>query len=68
MKNIRWSFFVVVLLSLPIGASALNLGGVIRGMAEVNQGYQRGYDRAMQSRLLELQVEEANRMAVIQQL
>ncbi len=68
MKNIRRSVAIAVLLVLPVGASALNLGGVIRGMAEVNQGYQRGYDRAMQSRLLELQVEEANRMAVIQQL
>lgn len=69
MKNTRWSILVVaILLALPIGANALNLGGVIRGMAAVNQGYQQGYDRAMQSRLLELQVEEANRMAVIQQL
>jgi|GEM_PF-4579206 len=69
MKNTRWSILVVaILLALPIGANALNLGGVIRGMAAVNQGYQQGYDRAMQSRLLELQVEEANRRAVIQQL
>ena len=68
IKNIRQSVAIAVLFVLPGGASALNLGGVIRGMAEVNQGYQRGYDRAMQSRLLELQVEEANRMAVIQQL
>jgi hypothetical protein len=64
---------VLILLSLmflgPIkGAMALNLGQLLGGAGIVAKGMQESENRVLQNRLLELQVQEANRMAVIQQL
>jgi hypothetical protein len=67
-KIMNYLYLILVSLLCAGEANALNLGQFLSGMAAANQGYQQGYDRALQGRLLELQVEQANRMAVIQQL
>ena len=67
-KIMKYLNLIVVSLLCAGEANALNLGQFLSGMAAANQGYQEGYDRALQGRLLQLQVEQANRMAVIQQL
>jgi TolA-binding protein len=62
-------FIVLMFLLSPIkGAMALNLGQILSGAGSVARGMQESENRTLQNRMLELQIQEANRIAVIQQL
>lgn len=67
--KINQTFFVsLLLLVISNPATALNLGQILSGAGASARGMQESENRVLQNRLLELQVQEANRMAVIQQL
>ena len=57
-----------LLLGLSARTYALNLGQILSGAGVVARGMQESENRILQNKLLELQVQEANRMAAIQQL
>lgn len=64
------NFIILCLLSLAFfgHANASNLGRILGGAGVASRGMQEAENRVLQNRLLELQVQEANRMAIIQQL
>jgi len=62
-----WAALFLLLVSTQV-ATALTFGQLMSGAGAVSSGMQRAENQALQNRLLELQVQEANRLAIIQQL
>ena len=61
------SVLLLMLISMQV-ATALTFGQLMSGAGAVSNGMQQAENQALQNRLLELQVQEANRLAIIQQL
>lgn len=69
MSNLKKSFFCCAFLVFTADmAWALNLGQALSSMGIIASSQREAENAVMRQRLLELQVEQANRMAVIQQL
>jgi hypothetical protein len=68
MKTFKVVTFLFLVLEFSSQANAFNFGRAMSGAGVVARGMQEAENRALQNRLIELQLQEANRMAIIQQL